>query len=232
MTSELPKFKPQALVRQTWLSQRPASSALNLTLLSLLILALPGLLAFEQFPQWQLLFRVSGEKVFQSQEWYRLWSALFLHADFKHLLSNSFLFFILGYFLNAYFGSLVFPLIAFVFGGLINLVAISAMPAEVSLIGASGVVFWMGGAWLSLYLFLDRRQSWGQRWLRALGVGLVLFFPAEAFDPQVSYRSHAIGFVFGVLWGAAYFLLNKRRFRQREVIEWEWEENSNEKVGQ
>ena len=159
----------------------------------------------------------SGSSVFAKGEIWRLWTTLFAHGDEKHLLSNSFLFFILGSFMAGYFGLKNFPLIALLFGGLINFLVLRHMPPEVNLIGMSGVVFWLGGAWLVLYFLIDRRKSLYQRTVRAIGVGLVLFFPAEAFDPSVSYSSHLIGFALGALWAVFYFLWNRRRFRSAET---------------
>ena len=158
-------------------------------------------------------------QVFARHEYWRAWTTLFVHADGRHLISNSFLFFILGSLLAAYFGVFLVPFMALLFGGLTNLYVLSGMPGEVLLIGASGMVFWMGGAWLTLYLLLERRRSLLQRFLRAFGVGLVLFMPAEAFDPTISYSSHGVGFISGVGWGLVYFLVKRKPLRQAEVFE-------------
>ncbi len=162
----------------------------------------------------------SPELVFKVGEIYRAWTTLFVHADFEHLLSNVFLFFILGIFLTSYFGMLMIPINALVFGGVINLIVLKGMPLQNTLIGASGVVFWMGGAWLTLFFLIDRRRSLFQRALRAVGVALMLFVPSEAFDPNISYKAHFVGFFLGVVWAAPYFLINKNRFRRAEVSEW------------
>ena len=93
------------------------------------------------------------------------------------------------------------------------------MPPTIQLIGASGIVFWMGGFWLVLYYFLDTRRSLAQRTFRSIGVGLLLFMPAEAFDAGVSYQTHFVGFSLGVLCGLIYYWLKRSRFRSAEVIE-------------
>lgn len=207
------------MIRATWLSQKPHADAVLIVLSSTLVLVLCGLLGFENAWGLRDLWTASPEQVFNLRQWSRLWTTLFIHADMKHLLSNSFLFIILGYFLSGYFGFLVFPLLAVFFGGVTNGIVLAGMPATTSLVGISGVVFWMGGAWLTLYLCLDRRLALGPRILRSVGVGLALFFPAQAFDPQISYRAHLYGFLLGILWGAIYFFWNRRKFRQFEVTE-------------
>ncbi len=82
------------------------------------------------------------------------------------------------------------------------------------MIGASGVVFWMGGAWLALYVMIEVRRTLKQRLLRALGVGLLLFFPSEAFDPQVSYLTHAVGFAMGLVSGLLVYFINRKKYRE------------------
>lgn len=205
-------------VTSTWLSRAPAQSAFLIAALTTLLLAFGGIAYGQDFFQAKSWMSATGEAVFSEGAYWRSWTALFAHADQKHLLSNSFLFFILGSFLTAYFGTFVFPLMAFFFGGITNILVISMMPPEVRLLGASGVVFWLGGVWLTLYFLLDQKHSLYQRALRTFGVALVLFFPAEAFDPQTSYSAHFIGFILGILFALFYYRQNRRLFLQALVV--------------
>lgn len=161
----------------------------------------------------------SGETVFKGHQYWRLWTTLFAHADIGHLLANSLLFVILGYFLAGYFSWHLFPAAALVFGGVTNYFSLKTYPLGTELIGASGLVSWMGGAWLVLYMFLNRRLSVGQRVIRAAGVGLLLFAPSETFDPHISYRTHGIGFALGLVCGFVYFKLRASTFRAAEVVD-------------
>jgi hypothetical protein len=47
-------------------------------------------------------------------------------------------------------------------------------------------------------------------------VALALFAPTEAFDPSISYASHGLGFVFGVLCGGLYYGLYRQQFLNSE----------------
>jgi rhomboid protease GluP len=207
------------VLKQTWLSQKPNSWALVVTALSTLLLVLGCVSYWQDLMGLQALMPASADALFHRHEWWRAWTTLFAHADEKHLLSNTFLFVILGYFLNGYFGILVFPIIAFFFGGLTNFWVLKTSSPDLQVIGASGVVFWMGGVWLALYFSLERRKTLFQRALRAVGVGLLLFFPAEAFDPVISYKSHLIGFLLGVAFGIFYFRIRRKHFRSAEIYE-------------
>ncbi len=207
------------VVRRTWLSRPPSSSAQLVTVLSLLSLILACALQWSNWRGSAELWPASHAAVFGKGEYWRLWTTLFAHADLGHLLANSLMFYILGYFLYGYFGGMVFPFAAFVMGGLTNLISVYTYPAETQLIGASGVVSWMGGAWLVLYFLLHTELSKTARALRSLGVALVLFAPSEAFDPNISHRTHMIGFLIGALSGFIYY-----RYRKTEFDAAEWRE--------
>jgi rhomboid protease GluP len=155
---------------------------------------------------------VSANSIFQRHEYWRLWTALFAHAQIGHLLSNCILFVAFGYFLAGHFSWRVFPGVAFLFGGLTNLIAISTMPPKMQMIGVSAVVYWMGAAWLTLNYLIEKRGKKIQRVLRCIGVAVVLFVP-ETFDPQVSYVSHFSGFVLGMLWAIGYYNWNRKKIR-------------------
>lgn len=207
------------VIRETWLSRKPHSSASIVAAMMTLLLALGSLFYLQNMGNLAAWMPASHQLVFDQHQFWRLWTTLLAHADEKHLLSNSFMFFILGYFLNGYFHFFVFPLMALFIGGLANLIVLWGMPAPVHLIGASGVVFWMGGTWLTLYFLLDRKRSFYQRSLRTIGVAVLLFVPAEAFDPNISYRTHFVGFALGLAFGLIYYLANRRKFLAAEVRE-------------
>jgi rhomboid protease GluP len=206
------------IVRETWLSRRPGVNAQLISALSLLILAL-GCAFYWNYPGAREWLAATREQVFTHGQYWRLWTTSFAHADLGHLLSNSFMFFILGYLLSGYFGVWVFPVAAFIMGGVTNAFSLATYAPEVRLVGASGIVSWMGGAWLTLYLLLNTKVTLTGRWLRSFGVGLMLFAPAEAFDPKISYRTHMIGFLLGAVWAAWYYRRHRSEFRAAEVRE-------------
>ncbi len=207
------------IIKETWLSKKPAPLSAFISALCTFFLAFISLIYWRDLFHASTWMTASNHAVFDQHEIWRAWTALFIHADEKHLFSNSFLFFILGTFLGGYFGALLFPGLAFLMGGLINLVVLAKMPPEAQLLGASGIVYWMGGAWLSLYFMLDSKRTYFQRALRAMGVGLLLFLPAEAFDPSISYFSHWIGFLSGVSCGLIFYFLKRRTFLSAEMKE-------------
>ncbi len=206
-------------VVQTWLSRKPSSHAGFISALSTLLLVLGSVVYQQDFFHAHTWMDASRAEVFDHHQWWRLWTTLFAHADLGHLVSNSILFFILGYFLTGYFGALLFPVAAFAFGGITNFFVLLNYPPQVSLIGVSGVVYWMAGTWLALYFALDKRKTYFQRSLRIVGVALGVFMPASAFDPSISYQAHLVGFLFGLGFGILYYFRHRSTFGRAVVTE-------------
>ena len=210
---------PYQIMRQNWLTGKPNSLSAFLALFCTLTVVLISQLYWSNLFSAQDWMPATRELVFQKMQYWRAWTTLFVHGDSKHLLSNSFFFFIFGLLVHGYFGVIAFPLAAFVMGGLINLVVLSNMPLETQLIGASGVVFWLGGFWLILSFLIDRRRGIMHRLLKTIGISLVLFFPSEAFNPAISYKAHLVGFVFGLMAGLATYLAFKKVLKSKDRIE-------------
>ncbi|MBX9766436.1 MAG: rhomboid family intramembrane serine protease [Bdellovibrionales bacterium] len=152
--------------------------------------------------------------VFQEGHWWKLWTTTLIHSDAKHFLSNISMGSVWVWLTVGYYGvmtTLVGTLLAIpvIYGATLQLL-------EGGLIGASGVVYFLGGMWLALFVFLERRRGIANRTLRAIGVGLVIFFPTS-FDPTVSYRAHWYGFLAGIVWGMMVFAVFRNRYRALEV---------------
>lgn len=211
-------------IRENWLTRKPKASAWTVTL-SLFFLLFSTQALFEiNFSGLSSLMVASGEAVFERHEYWRLWTALFAHADFGHIASNSMLFFPFAYYLYGYFGFWFFPLIGIFSGGLINFFVLMNMAPQTGLLGISGVVYWMGAAWLTLFLLIDRRGRLRVRFAKVAVLTALLFIP-EAYRPEVSYLSHFLGYIFGVFSGLGLFWLYRDRFRSAEVVEEQIEES-------
>ncbi len=161
----------------------------------------------------------SGEWVFTKHEYWRVFSALFVHVDLGHYLSNLFLLVPFSLFLMGHFSRWFFPVAGIVSGAIVNLIVLHALAPDTQLLGFSGVVYWMGGAYLTLALFIENRDSFHKRLIRVIGISLILFFPMT-LQKEVSYLSHFLGFVFGVISATVYYLLNKKKFDDEVVFEY------------
>ena len=182
-----------------------------------MLLALISLIYWDDVPGVAPYLSADRVQVFTHHQYWRLFTTMAVHADFKHLGSNLVLFSILSFILTAYFGLWIFPVLTLVLGAATNALALLSHSGEVTLIGASGAVYVMAGFWLAMYLGIERSQTVANRIIRCVGFTLILLIP-EAFEPTVSYRTHAIGFLLGLAAAIPYFLGNRARFRAAEVV--------------
>ena len=208
----------QTIIKENWLTKKLPKEYFPITLFLVFFLLLGSLFYQHDLFNMAQLLPATGSSVLKHKEYWRLWTALFAHADLEHILGNLFLFIPFSYYLSRNFSWIFFPLIGFLLGGLINYIVIKNLPEHVSIIGVSGVVYWMGSAWMTLLFFIDRRLPFGTRLLKISGVSLILFFPTTIL-PEVSYLSHFLGYIFGIISGAFYYLIYKNEFISAEITE-------------
>ena len=204
-------------VRETLLSQKPRENSALIAFAGVLVILVVTLLCWKEGDTTYRLLAAAPERVFHGGEYWRLLTAMGVHADLKHFLSNAVLFFFFAYLLYGYFGGLVFPLLTLLLGSLVNYLSLMTYAEGIHLVGASGLVYLMAGFWLTMYVLVERRLALKKRLLRSVGVGLIVLMPA-VLQPSVSYRTHAIGFFTGVTAGIICFWAGKRRIRAAEVI--------------
>ncbi|MEJ2111375.1 MAG: rhomboid family intramembrane serine protease [Acidobacteriota bacterium] len=213
---EMPE--PEVCIKETYLSNKPAEGSALVAAASLLIMAGVSLLFWSNASGYASRLPANGERVLEQHQYWRLFTSILVHADLKHLLSNAVGIVGLGYLLYGYFGYRIYPLLIFGAGSVVTFLALLTYPPQTYLVGASGVVYLMAAFWLTMYVCLERRFSIGKRFLRAMGFLLIVLIPT-GYTPEISYRTHAIGFGFGIVTAAIYFYFNKDRFRYAEVVE-------------
>lgn len=209
---------------KTFLSRRPTDANVVLALFSFLILLAVFLFSGRHF-------EASGVLVFDRGEWWRAFTTSLMHADLMHLGHNALFFIIFAILLNTYFGFFVFPLLSFLMGGVINLLTIAAYPKEVTLVGVSGVIYFMASFWMTNFVLIERQQKLMGRLTIATGISLALFCPdLMHLEARVSYLSHALGFALGIPAALLWFRGHLQEIRMKEVwverspVNFDWEE--------
>jgi rhomboid protease GluP len=206
------------VLKETYLSRKPRGRSFDFSLLLLAILTLAtfaylnGIVGADQW------MAASWNRAVTHHEYWRVFTTLFAHADLGHLLANAFLFLPFSYFLSGYYPRWFFPGLGFLLCGLLNFVVLATMPPSVSLVGVSGVVYWMGAAWLTLYLLIERRDPPRRRFGKAIIVTAALFLP-DTVKPEVSYLSHYLGFIAGTLSGFGFYFLRRAEIRAEDRFE-------------
>ncbi|MES3039263.1 MAG: rhomboid family intramembrane serine protease [Bdellovibrionota bacterium] len=216
------------VIIKNWMTRKPKWYAQLVTVIMTSILLLASSVYLKELYGANDWMPASRELVFGHHQYWRAWTSLFAHADIEHLLSNAFLFIPLAYLLTGYFGYWVFPAAGIFLGGIINLFVLQRMPWEIHLIGISGVVYWMGAVWLTLFLLVDRRESIKRRFAKVLFITVVLFIP-QTYKPQVSYFSHFIGYFFGIASALVIYYVNRQKFIDAEVTRFIPDEDEIEK---
>ena len=158
----------------------------------------------------------NGYLVFEKGEYWKAFTTTLMHADFVHLGHNTIFFLAFSVLLNSYFGFWIFPVLSFVVGGLINLIALKIYDPQIYLVGISGVIYFMAAFWMTMFVGLERQMSLYRRIMITTGVSLILFFP-EVFVKNVSYLAHGLGFGMGIILGIIYFKLMREKLRSNEL---------------
>ncbi len=138
-------------------------------------------------------------------EWWRLASALFLHAGFIHLGMNMLTLYGVGAFVERFCGHIGFALL-YLGSGLCGSLASIYWHDDVPSVGASGAIFGIVGVFLACAW--RQRKVWPKRLLRSARmlafqcIGLLAVFQfAPGLKDVVDNAGHLGGFFFGLVGG-------------------------------
>lgn len=164
-----------------------------------------------------------GSLVFEHGEWYRLFTATFLHHGPIHLVFNLLALGQIGVAVEHCYGS-VRMLGAYLVCGLAGALASAFFlgPGVALSLGASGAILGLAGVLLgaivskSPVLPPPLRRAWGWRLALAVGFTFAVGLGASLLLPIVDNASHAGGFVAGLVLGVAV------RVPLRTTAAWKW----------
>ena len=193
-------------IRPSWRNQvRSAPAVFALILVNVLVFL------FEIFAgDWndpEFLHRIGALEpyaVVAQGEYWRLFTALFLHAGFLHLAFNLFALYILGPPLERSIGTIRF-LACYLISGLASSAGVVAL-TEVGLVqvgqlvGASGCILGVVGAWAGL-LLRHRHAPFAKQRLANIGLIVAIQIAFDLSTPQISMAAHMCGLVAGFFLG-------------------------------
>ena len=136
-------------------------------------------------------------------EWWRIFTSMFIHADFMHIFGNLFGYVLGVYALSRYLYGRDIALVFLITGPLS--IAFAVLYSQHSVIGASGGVFGLYGAFLSLLIgeSLSFKFDWKSNWWTSLVfLGILVVDIFGGFSSNVSISGHISGLVSGaiVVW--------------------------------
>lgn len=156
-------------------------------------------------------------------QYYRIFTAMFLHADFMHLLNNCVTCLFLGMMvekMEGFFPCLCIYLLSGIGGNVASLLYKYKHEPYVLSIGASGAVFGLMGFCLAAVV-LDRVRS--QTTVRQVMFAIILSFYAGVSSQKIDNAAHAGGLLTGFLLGAGYIVIRNivtKRKADRQIGQW------------
>jgi membrane associated rhomboid family serine protease len=144
-------------------------------------------------------------------DWWRVFTALTLHADAGHLVANLFFGAFFGAFAGQYLGSGVAWATILLAAASGNVLDVLLLPPSHRAIGASTAVFAALGLIASLIWRAEARggSTWARRYAPLIGASVLLAYIGTG-DVQTDAVAHLTGFVAGIFAGAAYDLRRPR----------------------
>ena len=147
-----------------------------------------------------------GPYVVLKGEWWRLFTAMFLHGGMTHILMNMFSLYLIGRGVEVYFEKKAYVSI-YLFSGLIGGLASLYMHPNSVGIGASGAIFGVFGALAGFFLaHRDKIAAHSKAFMKdfavVLGINLVLGLSI----PSIDVSAHIGGLVIGLIGG---FVISK-----------------------
>ena len=193
-------------VRSSWPNQfRSAPAVFVLILLNVLVFLFQ--IWFGDLNDPDVLHRIGALEpyaVVAQGEYWRLFTALFLHGGFLHLGFNLFALYVLGPSLERSIGTIRF-LACYLISGLASSAGVVALN-EMGLvridqvIGASGCILGVVGAWAG-FLVRHHHAPFAKQQLANIGLIVVIQIAFDLSTPEVSMAAHLCGLVAGFFLG-------------------------------
>ena len=139
-------------------------------------------------------------------EWWRLFTAMFLHGGMTHLLMNMFSLYLIGRSVEMYFDTKSY-LTIYLFSGLLGGLASLYMHPNSVGIGASGAIFGVFGALAGFFLaHRDKIAAHSKAFMKDFGIVLGINLVLGLSIPSIDVSAHIGGLIIGLIGG---FIISK-----------------------
>jgi membrane associated rhomboid family serine protease len=135
-------------------------------------------------------------------EWWRVFTAMFLHGGVLHLLFNMYALWLFGPVLERRFGSRSYAAL-YVAGGLTGGMLYQLIGSDAAAVGASGAIFGLLGALLAAS-YRQRHTRAGAAVFGQLGILLAINLALPIFVPNIAWQAHVGGLIAGILIAAVW----------------------------
>jgi len=142
-----------------------------------------------------------GPLVLVYDEWWRLFTAMFLHGGMTHILMNMFSLYIVGRPIELYFSRWSY-LAIYLFSGLMGAIASLYMHPQSVGVGASGAIFGIFGAIAGFFIVYKKNigpQS--KEFMKNFAVVIAINLFLGLSIPSIDMSAHIAGLVVGIISG-------------------------------
>ncbi|TFG16017.1 MAG: rhomboid family intramembrane serine protease [Promethearchaeota archaeon] len=144
-----------------------------------------------------------NDRITNNEEYYRLLTSMFLHADIMHIFSNMVALLFFGTAVENNYSKFEYIIIYFISGLIGNLFSLLLLPPETISLGASGAIFGLIGAAFILFT-ID-----GDKTLIFLGLLYLLIFIISSLAPGINLWAHLFGLIGGLIFG--YIFIRRKK---------------------
>lgn len=149
----------------------------------------------------------SGYEVMIDEQWWRLFTSMFLHAGMAHLMLNMIALGFIAIFLEPKLGRTRYTVLYLLSGLCASIVSIAVHPDAAS-VGASGAIFGLYGAMLAMLLIRNSCNASTKPALIMFGGYVALNLVIGFFIGGIDNAAHIGGLVSGFIFGLVYSLWN------------------------
>jgi rhomboid protease GluP len=160
--------------------------------------------------------------VLDKGEWYRIFTAMFLHADADHLIGNMLSLCVIGLFVEKAMGRVKFVIAYFATGIIAGLVSMGYnmyLGDNVYSLGASGAVYGLIGVFIVI-LIADKGETYRINVTRMI-IYLVLCGYATMTESNIDHAAHIGGLIAGLVLGIIMFGIPRVINRNKQVNRYE-----------
>jgi len=149
-------------------------------------------------PSYIFLLVQNNYLIMVEAEYWRLLTAMFLHADILHIFFNMMALLIFGAAVEENFYKYQYLLIYFISGFIGNIASLFLLPVNSISLGASGAIFGLIGAAFVVYI----KENPSFLFLALLYMG---YFIVSSFGPGINAIAHLFGLAGGLLLGLLFY---------------------------
>lgn len=191
--------------------------SIALLVINIIVFVLSNTIARFLYSEWVM----DTTLIVRDGEFYRLFSAIFMHLNMDHLFNNMMVLLLVGALIENYLGHFAYfflYIIAGTFGNLLSMYyEINSGDFRISL-GASGATMGIVG-FLVVWLVINRKTLVKDRsMIFRLLLLLLLVINACFFQPQANTQAHLGGFIAGFIFGLINIVIFKNRKNMEGIV--------------